>query len=130
LSIYEETSEPVFSSEIEVFVFIGCKIIILATAFSFTGRAGAQSSQWLLRQSRLPPPQKKYSMQQKEKNKENKKKDSNGFLGIYFKCCRIYGRIYKNKAGTAYKGTCPKCGSVVEVAIGEGGTPMRMFMAE
>ncbi len=60
-------------------------------------------------------------------------KDKSGkrpFVGIYFKCCNLYGRIYKNKAGTAYEGACPGCGGKVYVPIGEKGTSLRFFTAE
>ena len=40
---------------------------------------------------------------------ENIKRQSRPFLGIWFDCCGVYGRIYKNKDGTAYVGRCPKC---------------------
>jgi hypothetical protein len=65
-------------------------------------------------------------MDQKDKEKQKKKK----FLGIYFKCCNVYSRIYKNKAGTAYEGVCPGCGRHAFVAIGEHGTRSRFFIAE
>ncbi len=52
------------------------------------------------------------------------------FLGIYFRCCTIYGRIYKNAAGTAYEGRCPRCGMPTKVLIGTGGTSNRFFEAE
>ena len=65
-------------------------------------------------------------MDQKDKEKQKKKK----FLGIYFKCCNVYSRIYKNKAGTAYEGVCPGCGRHASVAIGEHGTRSRFFIAE
>ncbi len=52
------------------------------------------------------------------------------FLGIYFRCCTIYGRIYKNVSGTAYEGRCPRCGKPTKILIGTGGTSNRFFEAE
>lgn len=52
------------------------------------------------------------------------------FLGIMFNCCNVYGRIYKNKDGTAYVGRCPRCMRSVKVPVGEGGTSRRFFSAE
>lgn len=49
------------------------------------------------------------------------------FLGIWFDCCHAYGRIYKNKEGTAYVGRCPRCLRSVRVRVGEGGTNQRFF---
>jgi hypothetical protein len=52
------------------------------------------------------------------------------FLGIHFKCCNVYQRIYKNNNQTAYEGRCPSCGMKVRVPIGSGGTSERFFTAE
>lgn len=52
------------------------------------------------------------------------------FLGIYFDCCNVYGRLYKNKEGTHYVGRCPRCLRSLRVPIGEGGTNSRFFRAE
>lgn len=51
------------------------------------------------------------------------------FLGIHFRCCNVYGRIYKNKAGSAYAGNCPRCGKRVEAKVGSNGngTDQRFF---
>lgn len=57
---------------------------------------------------------------------ENEKRK---FLGIYFECCNVYGRIYENKEKTAYVGRCPKCLRPIKVKIGEGGTNARFFRA-
>jgi hypothetical protein len=51
------------------------------------------------------------------------------FLGIYFRCCNLYRRIYKNKTGTAYEGRCPLCGAQAVVPIGSHGTTGRFFEA-
>lgn len=51
------------------------------------------------------------------------------FLGIWFKCCHVYGRMYKTDDGARYRGNCPKCGAAVGAAVGEGGTSRRMFEA-
>ena len=50
------------------------------------------------------------------------------FLGIWFECCHVYGRLYKNKQGTHYYGRCPKCLRSVKVRIGGSeGTNRRFF---
>jgi PHP family Zn ribbon phosphoesterase len=54
-------------------------------------------------------------------------KRSRPFLGVHFKCCNVYRRIYKNRDGTAYEGRCPRCGKKVRVLIGKGGTDARFF---
>ncbi|QDT04390.1 hypothetical protein K227x_27810 [Rubripirellula lacrimiformis] len=51
------------------------------------------------------------------------------FLGIQFRCCRTYGRIYRNNSGNAYIGNCPMCLSKVNVPIGGGGSSARFFSA-
>lgn len=57
--------------------------------------------------------------------------DSHGeFLGIYFSCCSMYARIYRNRQGDAYEGRCPRCFGRVTVGIGPGGSDARFFSAE
>jgi hypothetical protein len=51
------------------------------------------------------------------------------FLSIWFRCCHVYGRIYRNASQTAYEGRCPRCGAAVQALIGPGGTDRRMFEA-
>lgn len=51
------------------------------------------------------------------------------FLGIWFECCHVYGRLYKNKTETAYVGRCPRCLRPVSVRISKDGdgTSRRFF---
>jgi hypothetical protein len=48
---------------------------------------------------------------------------------VQWNCCRAYSRIYRNSAGAAYVGHCPKCAKRVNVPIGPGGTDQRFFRA-
>ncbi|MFC1608273.1 hypothetical protein ACFL47_09905 [Candidatus Latescibacterota bacterium] len=54
------------------------------------------------------------------------------FIGVTFKCCNVYSRIYLNKKGTAFEGTCPRCyRKRIVVNISErGGTRERFFEVE
>lgn len=52
------------------------------------------------------------------------------FLGVNFAACRVYGRLYRNRAGTAYEGHCPRCGKLVQVPIGAHGMSQRFFIVD
>ena len=39
------------------------------------------------------------------------------FLGVLFRCCGVYSRLYRNANGKCYAGRCPKCMHPVRVAI-------------
>ena len=54
---------------------------------------------------------------------------SRKFLSVWYRCCNVYGRMYRNHAQTAYEGKCPRCGAAVSARIGPGGTNRRMFEA-
>lgn len=60
----------------------------------------------------------------------NQPDSKKNYLGILFKCCNTYGRIYKNKDGTAYTGRCPKCMRTLKIPVGDGGTNRRFFNAQ
>lgn len=53
----------------------------------------------------------------------------NPWLAVYWRCCRVYSRIYRNRQGSAYEGRCPKCGRPVQAKIGRDGTSARFFEA-
>ena len=52
------------------------------------------------------------------------------FIGMHFKCCNVYQRLYLNKAGTAFVGWCPKCAVKAEVKVSRDGAKTRFFTAE
>ncbi len=52
------------------------------------------------------------------------------FLSVWYQCCHVYGRMYRNSEATAYEGRCPKCGAAVHALIGPDGSNRRMFFAE
>lgn len=51
------------------------------------------------------------------------------WLGVWFRCCHSYGRIYREPTGSRYRGACPRCGAEVFARIGPGGTNRRFFEA-
>ena len=54
------------------------------------------------------------------------------FVGVTFKCCNVYSRIYLNRDGTAFEGVCPRCyrKKVVVEVVERGGTKERFFETE
>ena len=52
------------------------------------------------------------------------------FIGMLFKCCNVYLRIYLNNDGTAYTGRCPRCGAAVTIRTGDGGSSSRFWSAQ
>lgn len=52
------------------------------------------------------------------------------WLGVYFRCCHVYSRMYRQPGSSRYLGNCPRCGAEVRATVGEGGTSQRMFFAE
>ncbi len=65
------------------------------------------------------------------KGKRDRTAETGGrrFVGVQFKCCDVYVRVYINRDKTAYEGNCPKCAKPVRLEIGPGGTDARFFTA-
>jgi hypothetical protein len=60
--------------------------------------------------------------------KDSETPGERSYLGILFKCCQVYGRIYRTRAGDAYAGHCPRCAQAVRVRIDpDGGVDARFF---
>ena len=49
------------------------------------------------------------------------------FLRIFYECCRVYQRLYRNPDGTTYQGRCPRCLRPVRFRVGPNGTAARAF---
>lgn len=65
-----------------------------------------------------------------QEDNSNQQRQKRKFIGVWFECCHAYGRLYKNKEGTLYRGRCPKCLRWVKVPIdvnSENATNRRFF---
>ena len=51
------------------------------------------------------------------------------FIGVFFECCRVYGRAYLSRDGSRYRGRCPRCLRPLRVRAGAEGTAQKFFRA-
>jgi hypothetical protein len=51
------------------------------------------------------------------------------WLSVYWKCCGVYSRIYRDRTGTRYVGICPRCGRQARAQVAPHGTHARFFEA-
>jgi len=51
------------------------------------------------------------------------------FIGVYFRCCNVYLRVFLNAERSAYEGRCPYCLRKVRAVVGPDGTTQRFFEA-
>jgi hypothetical protein len=51
------------------------------------------------------------------------------YVGITFKCCRVYRRIFLTVDKSAFAGSCPKCGAPIRIRTGPGGSKSRFWNA-
>ena len=56
-------------------------------------------------------------------------REARPWVSVWFDCCKMYQRVYRNVAGTAYVGRCPRCLASVTLKVGPGGTASRSFTA-
>lgn len=51
------------------------------------------------------------------------------YIGVLFKCCGIYTRVYRRAEQKVYQARCPRCLRAAQVRVGEKGTNARIFEA-
>ncbi|MFM1919646.1 MAG: hypothetical protein RLZZ303_1280 [Candidatus Hydrogenedentota bacterium] len=53
------------------------------------------------------------------------------WIGMHWKCCHVYSRVYLNHAETHFAGNCPRCGAPVRLrAVRGAGSEERFWTAE
>jgi len=54
------------------------------------------------------------------------------YIGVTFKCCNVYARIYLNRDKTKFEGRCPRCGryKITADVVEHGGSEEKFFVAE
>ncbi len=55
------------------------------------------------------------------------KRSERPFIGVIFKCCKVYSRVYLNRQRTAFVGWCPRCAKPLRIKVSPDGTDSRFF---
>ncbi|UCC80742.1 MAG: hypothetical protein JSW64_05125 [Candidatus Zixiibacteriota bacterium] len=59
-----------------------------------------------------------------------KTKEKKEFIGVIFKCCKKYSRIYLDDEKSSFLGWCPKCGAKMEIRISPNGSNSKFFQTD
>lgn len=51
------------------------------------------------------------------------------YISIFFDCCQVFSRIYRQPEDRVYIGRCPRCLRTLTVRVAPDGTPTRIFRA-
>ena len=49
------------------------------------------------------------------------------FVGVQFRCCKVYGRAYLVPQRQVFEARCPRCYQLVTLQISSKGTDSRFF---
>lgn len=56
-------------------------------------------------------------------------KKSRPYIGMHFKCCNAYARVYLNAKGDAFAGHCPKCARPIRIKASASGSKSKFWEA-
>ena len=65
-----------------------------------------------------------------ERTTDPQEKGRRPYIGVFFRCCQVYQRIYRAPGKDRYSGFCPRCLRKLEVPVSPQGTEARLFEAE
>lgn len=51
------------------------------------------------------------------------------YVGVFFECCGVYARIYRDPAVLEYTGRCPRCLRPLRVRVGRDGVAAQQLRA-
>jgi hypothetical protein len=74
--------------------------------------------------------EKRRTVEKMERDPEPREEGRRPYIGIYFRCCQVYQRIYRKPDKDRYASFCPKCLRPVTVRVSPDGCANRLFEAE
>lgn len=63
-------------------------------------------------------------------SEEPTKRNPRPHVGVHFRCCNVYARVYLNARGDAFVGWCPRCVAKLEMKVDPEGSANQFFGAE